>query len=54
VYLMLVLVAPLTITLHERFGWLVPVALVLAIGATDAVAQVLRAPGVELINLALV
>lgn len=54
VYLALALAAPLAIRLHERFGWLVPVALLAAIGAADVLAALFGLPLLELVNLFLV
>ncbi len=54
VYLALVLLAPVSIRLHERFGWRVPAAMVVAVGATDAITLGVPAPAFGLVNLVLV
>ncbi|MEX2273982.1 MAG: acyltransferase [Actinomycetota bacterium] len=54
VYLVVILLAPPMVWLHKRFGVWVPIALLLAIGAVDAVGFAGGHPGVRYINVLLV
>jgi len=54
VYLAVILLAPVTLALHRRFGLAVPVALAAGVAAVDLARFGLDLPGVGLVNLLLV